>query len=58
MKHLMKAFRKQQDNTIVTLCQTVAESLAKRIGAYPGWLEMLDHLSEELARQQKSIPYY
>ena len=34
--------------TTMTLHQTVAESLAKRTGAYPSWLEMFDRLSETL----------
>lgn len=35
--------------TQLTLQQTVSESLAKRTGAHPGWLQMLDRLSEQLA---------
>ena len=34
--------------TKLTLQQTVAESLAKRTGAHPGWLDMLDRLNEIL----------
>jgi uncharacterized protein YndB with AHSA1/START domain len=36
--------------TKLTLHQTVSEALAKRTGAYPSWLEMLDHLAEDLTR--------
>jgi uncharacterized protein YndB with AHSA1/START domain len=38
--------------TTMTLQQTVPESIAKRTGAYPSWLEMLDRLSETLPRDQ------
>ncbi len=34
--------------TKLTLHQTVPESLAKRTGAHPSWIEMLDRLAEEL----------
>jgi uncharacterized protein YndB with AHSA1/START domain len=34
--------------TTLTLHQTVPESVAKRTGAYPSWIEMLDRLSELL----------
>jgi uncharacterized protein YndB with AHSA1/START domain len=36
--------------TVLTLHQTVSESLAKRTGAYPSWLEMLDQLGAFLTR--------
>jgi hypothetical protein len=36
--------------TMLTLHQTVAESLAKRTGAHPSWIEMLEKLAGELAR--------
>ena len=39
-----------QGGTRLTLRQTVLESLAKRTGAYPSWIEMLDRLAEELAK--------
>lgn len=35
--------------TQLTLHQTVSESLAKRTGAHPGWVQMLDRLAEALA---------
>jgi uncharacterized protein YndB with AHSA1/START domain len=35
--------------TGLTLHQTVDEALAKRTGAHPSWLQMLDRLAEELA---------
>jgi uncharacterized protein YndB with AHSA1/START domain len=41
-------FKEINGKTQVTLHQTVAESLAKRTGAYPSWLEMLDRLEEYL----------
>jgi uncharacterized protein YndB with AHSA1/START domain len=36
--------------TTLTLHQTVSESRAKRTGAYPSWIEMLDRLAGELAK--------
>jgi uncharacterized protein YndB with AHSA1/START domain len=41
-------FSEQDGKTLLTLRQTVSEALAKRTGAYPSWLEMLDRLSEIL----------
>ena len=38
--------------TKLTLHQTVLASLAKRTGAYPSWLEMLDRLSEILITER------
>jgi hypothetical protein len=35
--------------TKLTLQQTVSESVAKRTGAHPSWIEMLDRLAAELA---------
>jgi uncharacterized protein YndB with AHSA1/START domain len=35
--------------TRLTLHQTVSEDLAKRTGAHPSWLQMLDLLAEDLA---------
>lgn len=34
--------------TKLTLHQTVSEALAKRTGAHPSWLDMLDRLAEDL----------
>lgn len=34
--------------TLLTLRQNVLESLAKRTGAYPSWIDMLDRLAETL----------
>lgn len=42
-------FAEQEGKTRVTLHQTVLESIAKRTGAYPSWIEMLDRLAGELA---------
>ena len=42
-------FAEQGNRTKLTLHQTVSEELAKRTGAYPSWLEMLDRLAENLA---------
>jgi uncharacterized protein YndB with AHSA1/START domain len=42
-------FAERDGKTMLTLHQTVPESLAKRTGAHPSWLEMLDRLDEQLA---------
>jgi uncharacterized protein YndB with AHSA1/START domain len=34
--------------TKLTLHQTVSESIAKRTGAHPSWIQMLDRLAQEL----------
>jgi uncharacterized protein YndB with AHSA1/START domain len=34
--------------TTMTLHQTVAESVAKRTGAHPSWVEMIERLAEQL----------
>jgi uncharacterized protein YndB with AHSA1/START domain len=39
-------FAEDDGKTKVTLHQTVLESVAKRTGAYPSWIEMLDRLAE------------
>ncbi|MBI3542135.1 MAG: SRPBCC domain-containing protein [Deltaproteobacteria bacterium] len=36
--------------TLLTLEQTALESLAKKTGAHPSWLQMLDHLAGELRK--------
>jgi uncharacterized protein YndB with AHSA1/START domain len=41
-------FIEKAQRTTMTLHQTVPESVAKRTGAYPSWLEMLDRLAEQL----------
>jgi uncharacterized protein YndB with AHSA1/START domain len=41
-------FEDEAGKTRLTLHQTVSESLAKRTGAYPSWLQMLDRLGELL----------
>jgi len=43
--------RPQGGKTLLTLQQTVSESLAKRTGAHPSWIQMLDRLAEVLAGQ-------
>jgi hypothetical protein len=43
-------FVEHEQRTTMTLHQTVPESVAKRTGAYPSWIEMLERLSEELSR--------
>jgi uncharacterized protein YndB with AHSA1/START domain len=41
-------FTEQDGKTTLTLHQTVSESLAKRTGAHPSWLSMLNKLAAEL----------
>jgi uncharacterized protein YndB with AHSA1/START domain len=43
-------FVEKDGRTTMTLHQTVPESVAKRTGAYPSWVEMLERLSEEVNR--------
>ena len=43
-------FTEHDGKTTLTLHQSVSESLAKRTGAHPSWLEMLDRLADELGR--------
>jgi uncharacterized protein YndB with AHSA1/START domain len=44
-------FVEHEGKTTVTLQHTVSESLAKRTGAYPSWLDMLDRLSDTLTEE-------
>lgn len=41
-------FTETEGKTTLTLHQNVSEAVAKRTGAYPSWLQMLDRLAEEL----------
>lgn len=41
-------FAEEAGKTRLVLVQTVLESLAKRTGAHPSWLQMLDRLADEL----------
>ena len=43
-----------QGRTRLTLHQTVSESLAKRTGAYPSWLDMLERLGALLVTETLS----
>lgn len=43
-------FTEKNGGTLVTLAQNVSEALAKRTGAHPSWIQMLDQLDETLAR--------
>lgn len=43
-------FTEHKGKTTLTLHQAVPESLAKKTGAYPSWLEMLDRLAEALVK--------
>ena len=42
-------FEEIDGKTLLTLKQTVDTALAKRTGAYPSWLQMLDRLEAELS---------
>ena len=41
-------FVEKNGRTTMTLHQSVAESVAKRTGAHPSWVEMLERLAEQL----------
>ncbi|MEP7362456.1 MAG: SRPBCC domain-containing protein [Acidobacteriota bacterium] len=41
-------FSEREGKTTLTLHQSVLESLAKRTGAHPSWIQMLDRLAETL----------
>ena len=43
-------FAESAGRTTLTLHQNVLESIAKRTGAYPSWLDMLDRLAEDLRK--------
>lgn len=45
---VMVTFTEHDGKTTMTLQQTVSEALAKKTGAYPSWLQMLDNLEREL----------
>lgn len=42
--------------TLLELRQTLPEALARRTGAYPSWLEMLDRLGDESRRADAAAP--
>lgn len=44
-------FAEKNGRTLVTLAQNVSEALAKRTGAHPSWVQMLEQLDEALARR-------
>lgn len=46
-------FVERNGRTIMTLHQTVPESLAKRTGAHASWLEMFDRLAEGLPAEDQ-----
>jgi uncharacterized protein YndB with AHSA1/START domain len=48
-------FVENSGRTTMTLHQTVPESIAKRTGAYPSWVEMLERLAELLPQEDRSI---
>src|SRR6187401_443600 len=47
---LTVTFSEQNGRTKLRLHQTVSESLARRTGAHPSWLQMFDRLDEMLAK--------
>lgn len=47
---LTVTFEELSGKTKLSLHQTVSEALAKRTGAYPSWLQMLDRLDENLSK--------
>lgn len=44
-------FAEENGRTFVTLAQNVSEALAKRTGAHPSWIQMLERLEEVVARR-------
>ena len=46
-------FAEKNGRTTMTLHQTVPESVAKRTGAYPSWVEMLERLAEQLSKEDE-----
>lgn len=46
---LTLTLEERDGKTLLTLHQSVSEELAKRTGAYPSWLDMLDRLAAQLA---------
>lgn len=45
---LTLTFTEEDGKTVLSLHQTVSEELAKRTGAYPSWLQMLDRLEAQI----------
>ena len=41
------------EQTLVTLEQSVSETLARRTGAYPSWIDMLDRLERQLTSTRR-----
>lgn len=48
-------FVEENGRTLVTLAQNVSETLAKRTGAHPSWIQMLELLEETLARRAAGV---
>ncbi len=46
-------FSEQAGKTGMALHQTVDETLARKTGAYPSWLQMFDRLADEVERSKK-----
>jgi len=46
-------FAEENGRTLVTLSQNVSEALAKRTGAHPSWIQMLERLDELVARRSE-----
>lgn len=46
-------FEDLEGKTRLTLHQTVGEALAKRTGAHPSWIQMLDRLAGQLAGSEQ-----
>lgn len=43
------------EETVLTLEQNVSEALAKRTGAHPSWLQMLDRLEKDMGSQGSMV---
>ncbi len=50
---LTVTFEELDGKTLLTLRQTVSEALAKKTGAHPSWLIMLDRLASDLSATRK-----
>jgi uncharacterized protein YndB with AHSA1/START domain len=46
-------FVERNGRTTVTLAQNVSEALARRTGAHPSWIQMLEVLGEELTKRAR-----
>ena len=48
-------FNKKNDHTEINIHQTVVETLARKTGAYKGWIDMLDLLEERMSLNELNL---